>query len=648
MCGIAGTLEFDAECRANAEIVGRMTRVLQHRGPDDEGIWVDGPVGLGSRRLAVLDLSPRGHQPMSNEDGTLWVAFNGEIYNFPRLREDLERAGHQFRSGSDTEAILHLYERDGVECVRHLHGMFAFALWDTRRRRLLMARDRLGKKPLFYCATSHTLVFGSEPKALLQHPGIAARTNPEALHHFLSYGYVPAPLSAFQDFKKLPAGHYLTVEDGRIAIERYWSLSYAEKRRESEDLLSEELIALLDDAVKARLLSDVPLGALLSGGVDSSAVVALMRRHVTGRLRTFSIGFEQAEYNELEHARVIAEQFETEHEEQVVRPDVSSILPRLVWYYNEPFADSSALPSFSVCETARRFVTVALNGDGGDESFFGYDRYVATKLAGYQDWIPRAMRVGIARFACALPVGSPKSIAYRSRRFAQTLAHDAQQRYASWMVLFDNAAKAELYTPDFARQVASVDSIQVLRDAYDRSDARTFLEKTVHTDVQLYLPDDLLVKMDIASMANSLELRSPFLDHRVVEFAASLPPGMKLKGLTQKYLLKRAMRGVLPERILKRPKAGFGVPLESWLRGALRTLLIDTLLDPRTHARGYFRPAVVRRYVDEHLSGRAHHHARLWGLLMLELWHRTFIDRSPSGDWGVDTGAAAQGASRAS
>jgi asparagine synthase (glutamine-hydrolysing) len=360
--------------------------------------------------------------------------------------------------------------------------------------------------------------------------------------------------------------------------------------------------------------------------VDSSAVVALMRRHVTGRLRTFSIGFEHAAYNELDYARIVARQFETEHEERVVRPDVTAILPRLVWHYNEPFADSSALPSFAVCESARRSVTVALNGDGGDESFFGYDRYVAAKLAGYQDWIPQTLRRSLGAVAAALPVGTPKSALYRSRRFLGTLGDDPQQRYAGWMILFDNSTKAELYTSDFARQVASVDSIQVLREAYDRSDARSFLEKTVHTDVQLYLPDDLLVKMDIASMANSLELRSPLLDHRIVEFAASLPPRVKLKGLTQKYLLKRAMRGILPERILKRPKAGFGVPLEFWLRGELRTFMCDTLLDSRTHDRGYFRPAVVRRYVDEHLSGRAHHHARLWSLLMLELWHRTFID----------------------
>ncbi len=631
MCGIAGTLELDAERCASPDILGRMIRVLAHRGPDDEGVWVSGPVGLASRRLAILDLSERGHQPMCSEDGALCVAHNGEIYNFLELRSQLERAGHRFRSDSDTEVILHLYERDGVECLKHFQGMFAFALWDARRRRLFIARDRLGKKPLFYCRTRSGLVFGSEPKAVLQHPDIAAEADPEAIHHFLTYGYVPASFSAFKHFQKLPAAHYLIVENGRTTVERYWSLSYARKRQEREDALGEELLSLLDDAVKSRLVSDVPVGALLSGGVDSSAVVALMRRHVTGTLRTFSIGFEQAEYNELEHARVVAQKFETEHEEQIVRPDVAALLPRLVWHYNEPFADSSALPSFAVCELARRFVTVGLNGDGGDESFFGYDRYVAAKIAGYQDFIPGSLRRAIGGAAAALPVGAPKSWNYRLRRFGETLHHDPLQRYAGWMVLFDNAAKAELYTPEFARTVSSSDSIELLRAAYARSDGGTSVEKLVDTDVQLYLPDDLLVKMDIASMANSLELRSPFLDYRVMEFAATLPPHVKLKRLTQKYLLKRALRGILPERILDRRKAGFGVPMESWLRGDLRPLLLDTLLGPQAATRGYFRAEILERYVSEHLSGQAHHHSRLWGLLMLELWHRTFIDSQTSG-----------------
>jgi asparagine synthase (glutamine-hydrolysing) len=638
MCGIAGTLELTAGRQVSADVVLRMTRILQHRGPDDEGVWVNGPIGLGSRRLAVLDLSSRGHQPMSNHDGSVWVAYNGEIYNFRELRKRLEGAGHIFQSDSDTEVILQCYERDGLDCVKHFHGMFAFALWDERRRRLFIARDRLGKKPLFYCQTAHALVFGSEPKALMQHPDVPAGVNSDAVHHFLTYGYVPAPWSAFQHVKKLPAGHYLTVEGGRLSVQEYWSLSYARKRQEREEVLAEELLALLDDAVRSRLVSDVPVGALLSGGIDSSAIVALMRRHVTGPLRTFSIGFEQAEYNELDHARLIAEKFETQHEEQVVKPDAVALLPRLVWHYNEPFADSSALPSFAVCEMARQFVTVALNGDGGDESFFGYDRYLAMKLAAYQDRIPFAIRQTIVQGAERLPVGAPKSRVYRARRFARSLTDDPVRRYAGWMSLFDNAAKEELYTPEFAETIRSSDSLDVLRGAYARSDATTFLEKTVHTDVQLYLPDDLLVKMDIASMANSLELRSPFLDHRVVEFAAALPPGMKLRRLTHKYLLKRAMRGILPAGILHRRKSGFGVPMETWLRGELRTLLVDTLLDSRSRSRGYFRPHVVQRYVDEHLSGRMHHHARLWGLLMLELWHRTFIDETRANDNMLLTG----------
>jgi asparagine synthase (glutamine-hydrolysing) len=604
-----------------------MTVTLRHRGPDDEGVWANGPVGLGSRRLAIIDLSARARQPMSNEDGSLWITFNGEIYNFQELRAHLKAKGHAFRSDSDTETILHLYEEEGVGCLQRLRGMFAFAIWDAGHRTLFLARDRLGKKPLFYYHDGRVFVFASEPKAILQDPRVRAEPDAEAIHHFLTYGYVPSPWSAFRGIRKLPPAHYLVVREGRVTTHRYWSLSYTPKRTGSEAALGEELIALLEEAVRLRLISDVPLGALLSGGIDSSTVVALMRRFTSGPVRTFSIGFDNPQYDELAYARQVARRFETDHHELVVKPDAVAVLPRLVWHYNEPFADSSALPSFSLCEMARGFVTVALNGDGGDEAFIGYDRYVGAVLAGWYDRIPASIRRAVLRCVGVVPRGVPKSPAYRLRRFAEALALDPRRRYGRWLTFFENSRKADLYTADFAARVGAVDSLALLEAAYEASDAPGFLEATVHADVQLYLPDDLLVKMDIASMAHSLEVRSPFLDHRVVEFAASLPPSLKLRRVTQKYLLKKAMNGILPDPVVRRKKMGFGVPIDQWFRHELRDMVYDLLLDGPARQRGYFRPDAVRRYLEEHVRGQASHHFRLWNLLMLELWHRTFIDQ---------------------
>lgn len=636
MCGIAGKLLFDRDARVDPELVRRMADTLRHRGPDDAGVWVHGRIGLGSRRLAVIDLSPRGHQPMSNEDASAWIAFNGEIYNFQSLRERLAER-HVFRSETDTETILHLHDEEGRGLVDRLQGMFAFALWDQRRQSLLIARDRLGKKPLFYYADDRTLVFGSEAKAILQDPDVAAAVDPEALHHYLTFGDVPAPMSAFAGIRKLPPGHTLTWCDGALRIRRYWRLTFRPQRRESEQQLAGELSALLEDAVRVRLVSDVPLGALLSGGLDSSTVVALMRRVSSGRVRTFSIGFEHPEYDELAFARQVARRFDTEHEELVVRPDAASMLPRLVWHYNEPFADSSAVPSFLVSELARRSVTVALSGDGGDESFLGYDRYRAMRLAANLDRVPAGMRRGIGAGARWLPHAGRRSFAGRARRFLEGVALDPRRRYTQWMTLFDESEKETLYTPEFAARVAGSSPQGSVLSAYERSDAPTLVEATAHVDVQQYLPDDLLVKMDIASMASSLEVRSPLLDHRVVEFAASLPLHLKLRGGVSKFLLREAVRHELPASVMTRRKMGFGVPIDHWLRHELKEMAYDLLLGPTARARGYFRPRAVQRYLDEHTTGTAEHHHRIWALLMLELWHRTFIDGTSSeGPAGAD------------
>jgi asparagine synthase (glutamine-hydrolysing) len=563
---------------------------------------------------------------MANEDGSLWLTFNGEVYNFHALRAELAAKGHPFRSDSDTETVLHLYEEEGVGCLQQLRGMFAFALWDARRRTLFLARDRLGKKPLFYYHDGRRFLFGSAPKAILQDPAIRAEADPEAIHHYLTYGFVPGPWSAFRGIKKLPPAHYLLVRDGAVSVHRYWSLRYVPKRTGSAAALGEELLALLEEAVRLRLISDVPLGALLSGGVDSSTIVALMRRLTAGPVRTFSIGFDRPEYDELRYARAVARRFETDHHELVVKPDAVAALPRLIWHCNEPFADSSALPAFHLCEMARGLVTVALSGDGGDEAFAGYDRYRAARLAARLDAIPVSIRRAVSRVAGVLPLGGPRSPVDRWRRFLGALALAPRRRYGRWLVGLDAAAVTTLYSDGFAARVRHLDPLRVLEAAYDVSDAPGFLEQTLHADVQLYLPDDLLVKMDVASMAHSLEVRSPFLDHRVMEFAASLPPDLKLRGSTQKYLIKRVMTGLLPEAVVRRRKMGFGVPIDHWLRSELRELVHEVLLDRRAEQRGYFRPETVRRYLADHARGRANHHARLWSLLVLELWHRMHID----------------------
>jgi len=643
MCGIAGTLLFDPRAVVDKDSLFKMTRVIAHRGPDDEGVWADGAVGLGSRRLAVIDLSERGHQPMSNEDGSVWIAFNGEVYNFQELRRGLLAKGHIFRSNTDTETIIHLYEEEGIGAIAKLRGMFAFALWDGRTRALFLGRDRMGKKPLFYYCDEQRFVFGSEPKCLLQN-GVPAVPDPEAINHYLTYGYVPAPWSAFRGIRKLPPAHYLTVCDGKVSTTRYWKLDYTPKHRASEGELLEELSDLLTESTRLRMISDVPLGVLLSGGLDSSAVVATMRKLTTGSLKTFSIGFDEPEYDELAYARQVAQHFGTDHHELIVRPDAMAMVPRLAWHYNEPFADSSAVPSFAVSELARRSVTVALNGDGGDETWLGYERYAAAAAVDRFDWIPRSARAVVAASAARLPPSQPKSAIYRMRRLGMGLARTPLEQYASWITIFDDTAKRAVYTPDFARELSSAPSFHIFRGAVDASGAPTLVEAIADADIQFYLADDLLVKMDIASMAHSLEVRSPLLDHHLVEFSARVPVQMKLRGYTQKYLLRRLMKSALPAPVLTRRKMGFGVPIDRWFRADLKEMAYDLLLDSRATGRGYFRPNIVRSYLDAHTSGAAHHHTHLWALLMLEVWHRLFIDQACPGSAGSCDGAMLVGA----
>jgi asparagine synthase (glutamine-hydrolysing) len=632
MCGIAGKLSFEQGRNVEPELIQRMCEAIAHRGPDDGAVWCDGPIGLGHRRLSIIDLSEAGRQPMCNEDGSLWIVFNGEIYNFLELRHELEQQGYRFRSRTDTEVLLHLYHRDGVDCLHRLRGMFAFAIWDARRRELFLARDRVGKKPLCYHADPYGITFGSEIKAVLQDPEVDREPDPVAIHHYLTYQCVPAPLCAFRGVHKLLPGHYLIARDGRYHVRRYWKLSHRPKlaaRTERERRgLEIELLERLDEATRLRMTSDVPLGAFLSGGVDSSAIVGLMSDRSSLPVRTFSIGFDDDDYNELAYARNVAAHFGTQHTEFVVRPNALEVLPQLVWHFDEPFADASAIPTWYVSRLAREHVTVVLNGDGGDESFAGYDRYVANQLAGRLAPLKPVLGSRAFRFALdLLPHGATSASArWRLKRFVEQLGREPRERNAAWLAQFDTDAKRELYSTAFRLWAGERDAEEMLHTRHREADADNFTDATLYADITTYLPDTLLVKVDIMSMAHGLEARSPFLDHEFMEFAARLPEDMKLAGGKTKVALKRALRGVLPAEVLHRRKMGFNAPVDRWLRRELKELSYDLLLSMRARGRGYFRPQFVEQMLREHSQGTRNWHAQIWNLMMLESWQRTFVD----------------------
>lgn len=624
MCGITGfvdqspTLEPDVR----ASVLDRMCRVIRHRGPDDQGTFVSGGVCLGMRRLSIIDLAG-GHQPMSGEDGSVTIVFNGEIYNYRELQLDLESRGHQFQTHSDTEAIVHAYEEYGASCVEHLRGMFAFAIWDERKRTLFIARDRAGKKPLYYTATPQgTLVFGSELKSLLEHPEVERELNVEALDAYLSFGYVPDPLSILRGVHKLPPGHHLTFRNGRIKIQQYWDFRYEEtKERDAEDYL-EELLALLDEAVRVRLVSDVPLGAFLSGGIDSSTIVGLMSRHTDRPVKTFSIGFHEDGYDELKYARIAARRFNTEHHEFIVTPEICHIVDELAWHLDEPFADSSAIPTYAVSKLAREHVTVVLSGDGGDELFAGYTRYaIDRKRSGFAR-LPRALRKGLMQpLSQNLPHGA------WGRNYLHNVSLDPLSRYLDSISFFNALNKRSLYTADFRSQLNGETFAATLFKEYARRvSSNEPLDTLLYLDSKTYLPGDILTKVDRMTMAASLEARVPLLDHKLIEFVTRIPARMKMKGLDTKHIFKRAVRGLVPDEILNRTKQGFGLPIQKWINQELRSYIKDVLFDRRTKDRGYFKQDYIELLYDEHDRARRDNTGPLWALFMLELWHRTFLD----------------------
>ena len=622
MCGIVGILHLKQQ-PVSREVLQRMNDLITHRGPDDEGLWLHESVALAMRRLSIIDRAC-GHQPLCNEDETVWIVFNGEIYNFPELRTQLESKGHVFRTHSDTETIVHAYEEWGEDCPNHLRGMFAFAIYDLKAGVLFLARDRAGKKPLLYTTTANgEFVFASEFQSLLSHPAVQRTSNKRALDLYLATTCIPAPHSGYEGIFKLPPAHSLTVRNGEITTRRYWSLDFSRKISISENDAATELLHRLEDAVRVRLMSEVPLGAFLSGGIDSSAVVAVMSRLMDAPVKTFAIGFEEAEYSELEHARRLANRYDTEHTEIIVKADAAGVLPTLVRHYGEPYADSSAVPTYYVSQATRQHVTVALNGDGGDELFAGYERYRAMQLTQSTPATLLKLGAGAARL---LPGGTDfRSRSVRLKRLLQAAALPAPRRYLRWQSAFSLEQKAQLYTPEF-QEATGFPQTHPLEEWMQKSSGLDSVDACLLTDTMTYLPDDLLVKVDISSMANSLEARSPFLDHTLMEWAASLPSNLKLRGGVGKYILRQALKGLVPEENMARRKMGFGVPVGKWLRGELKPLLYDVVLSEPALARGYFVPQAVRRLVDEHLEAREDHSFRLWSLLMLELWHQEFMD----------------------
>ena len=626
MCGIAGALTRAADERQIIPLI----EAQRHRGPDAWGAWADQSCALGHRRLSIIDLSEAGRQPMTNDDGSVWITFNGEIYNFQALRDELTKSGYRFRTRTDTEVILHAYERWGTDCVKRLRGMFAFGLWDRRLQRLFIARDRVGKKPLFYTQAAGKFLFASELQGLLADTDVSRRVNLTAIDEYLSWGYVPAPLTGFQDIFKLPPAHWMTIEpadDGsfRTRLERYWQLDYSRKLKHSEAEAAEALREKLTEAVRLRMISDVPLGAFLSGGIDSSVVVGLMAQLSDRPVRTFSIGFAESAYDETAHARRIARLWGTDHQEFVVEPNALEILPLLVRHYGEPYADSSAVPTFYVSKLTRGSVTVALNGDGGDESFAGYERYLGNSLAERFSHLPGSALAARALSAVLPDSINPKNRLRNIKRFLAVARQPMAERYGRWVGFFREEDKQRLYRGELRELLNSTRPVAWFEQMFQDVARLDPVDATMSVDVQSYLPFDLLVKVDITSMASSLEARSPFLDHEVMEFAASLPPALKLRGRQAKYLIKRAFPDLLPSENVNRRKMGFGVPVGEWFRRELRELLCDSLLAADSRTGEYLNAEEVAQMVKAHINAQADHSFPLWSLLMLELWLRDFV-----------------------
>jgi asparagine synthase (glutamine-hydrolysing) len=625
MCGIAGIVSAAPDDRIEAATIHEMCQAIVHRGPDDEGIFVKDGTGLGMRRLSIIDLAG-GHQPIFNEDRSVWIVYNGEVYNFPELRPELESRGHRFSTHTDTEMIIHLYEEMGSDCVKKLRGMFAFALYDERRRKLLLARDRVGIKPLHYAHVGDRLFFASEIKSILAVAPELAEVNHEALLQYLYFGYIPDPLTSFLSIQKLPPGHLLEFQDGEIKVRQYWDLpQYSTHQPRSEAECLEELERRLAEAVKIRLISDVPLGALLSGGTDSSTVVALMARASSKPVKTFSIGFRHNDFDEAQYARIVAKHFGTDHHELVVEPDVLETVEMLTSSLEEPFGDSSMLPTYYVSCMARKHVTVALSGDGGDEVFAGYDRYGIHLRRQIFERIPSWAR---HFYRESVYPRLPQDM--RGKKFSYNVSLPWRERYIDGISFVPSFERDMPLLSDEFREIlhSGANPEQVMYRYFEQAPAKDPISQMLYVDAKTYMVADILTKVDRMSMATSLEVRVPILDHLFLEWATGLPPEWKLRGKEQKYILRKLAEQVgVPREVLYRPKQGFALPLVHWMRHELKDLIMTVLLEPRTLQRGYFKPEGVRQLLDEHFRARRNHSGRIWRLLIFELWHRNFLER---------------------
>jgi asparagine synthase (glutamine-hydrolysing) len=630
MCGICGIIISDVKKPVDKSLVEEMCKTIIHRGPDDQGIYVKGNVGLGSRRLSIIDLES-GKQPIHNEDESVWIVFNGEIYNYPDLMQLLERRGHRFYTHSDTEAIVHAYEEFGEEFLQHLNGMFAFALWDSRRQRLLLARDRTGIKPLYYAWYNNSLLFGSELKVILAYPGFPRSVDVVALDEYLSFEYVPTPRTIFQNISKLPPGHTLSFENGQTLLTQYWDmhLERSEGGARKDTLTSQhELEKTLRESVCKEMISDVPIGVLLSGGIDSSAVAAFMVEAAPGNVKSFSIAFEDTSYDESHYARLVAKHLGTDHSELTLTPKIMlDLIPGLADFMDEPMGDSSFVPTFLLSQFTRQYVKVALGGDGGDELFGGYSTLQSHRLVQYYErFLPGFIRWKVVPwFVDRLPVSFDNiSFDFKARRFISGRGVPDIIRHHIWLGSFNQNEKKQLLQPWL--HLREKDTYEVVHSYFDTCKAKELINQVLYCDMKLYLEGDILPKVDRASMANSLEVRVPFLNPTLVEFASSLTHDLKLHGLTTKYLLKQALKNRLPAAILRRGKKGFNMPVAKWLTGPLRPLAEEMLSESRLKKQGFFEPAYVRTLLDEHQAGRSDNRKLLWTLLVFQLWYQRWAN----------------------
>jgi asparagine synthase (glutamine-hydrolysing) len=638
MCGICGALWTIQNKEINVQTLDRMTDRLSHRGPDDRGTLIlkdeESPlvpnVCLGFRRLAILDLSTSGHQPMSNEDGTVWIVFNGEIYNFEPLRKELISKGHQFKSNTDTEVLIHLYEEEQENMLQKINGMFGFAIWDTRRKRLFLARDRIGKKPLYYRHENGRLIFASELKSIFAIPDVPKEVDHVAIDEYLTYQYIPYPRTIILGTSKLSPAHYAIWENNKLTVERYWNpdLNFQDNNLTINEW-SEGLQSLLTDAVRIRMRSDVPLGAFLSGGIDSSIISGIMQQESNQQVQTFTIGFTDKSSDETEFARAAAMKFGTLHREFIVTSEIQNIFQKLAWHYDEPFADQSAIPTWHLCEQTKREVTVALSGDGGDELFAGYDRHRAAYFGERFDYLPLSLRRVLSNTIMRMIPGTSTSRSFfrKLQRFFEGLGMNRAERFLQWIAYFNKKQRLELYTDSFTKKIYGTDSIDYFIKALKRSERRDSATQLSLTDMQTYLPGAVMTKVDVASMAHSLECRAPFLDYRVTEWAAKIPINYKIQGNLGKIILRNTYKDLLPKIISKRrDKMGFGAPTHQWFRGELKNIINNILLDTNTTNRGIFRREKIEQLLTEHFSNRFDHSRKIWALFMLEMWFRTWIE----------------------